>query len=298
MGKKHLRELVAIAFALIWSGCDGPVSGYFAPMPQSASSISSAPSGSGSSNSPSPGGSNGSSNPGGTSSGGNPSQCTPQMAQNLRILFVVDASGSTQTDDRGAKVRTSAVLNFINNNLSNSNLAYSFTYFAVDNSSYDFSSGRFSNSVNQPFGGANQAISAVNLFQNIYLSVPSNGTDYQEALSAVGALVSADNSANPGKYGYAVIFMSDGEPNRGPDTSSTIDPLVTNLINIVGASRMTLSSVYFSNAPDTNDEGIIDNMAIAGNGQYVNGNSANLNLAMMIQGILSVPSSSCPMVPH
>jgi hypothetical protein len=243
------------------------------------------------------GGSGGSSGayPGGSSSGGTPSTCTPQQAKNLRILFMVDASGSTQTDDPQAVIRTNSALNFINSNLSDSNLSFSYSYFACEEPSYDYSAGEFSSSAKQPFGSASQAVSAVNGFASIYPGGVKTGcgTNYQDALSALSSLVTADNAANPGVYSYAVIFMSDGEPTTGADTSATIDPLVTSLLNTVGTSRMTLSTVYFSQTPDSSDEGVLDNMAIAGNGQYVNGNSSNLSLSTMIQAILTVPSDAC-----
>lgn len=284
----NLFGLLTIGFASALTACNDPTTGYFSPIPQSDSSISTA------SAPTSPITPTAPASPGGASSGGSPTHCTPQAAQNLRILFVVDASGSTQSDDPGAKVRVGSALDFINNNISDANLSYSFTYFAADEESYDYSTKLFSINVTNPFGTGAQAAGAVNLFQSTYQDVQLNGTDYQDALAAAGALVSADNSANPGLYNYAMIFMSDGEPNRGPDTSSTIDPLVTNLINTVGASRMTLSSVYFSNSPDSDDESLIDKMAVTGNGQYVNGDSSNLNLNTMIQSILSVPTNACP----
>jgi hypothetical protein len=293
MFKSNYSAVIFVAVAWVATGCESnDPSGYFAPIPANATgasvgapitvSPSSAPVAP-----PAP------VNPGGSSSGGSGSSCTPQAAQNLRVMFMVDASGSTQSDDSGAKVRTGAALSFINANLSNTNLSYSYGYFAANEPTYDFSSKGFSNSASEPFGSGSQAVTAVDLFQSTYMSIQLNGTDYQDALSALGSLVTGDNAANPGKYSYAVIFMSDGQPNRGADTSSAIDALVANLVKVVGSSRLTLSSVYFSNSPDTSDEGIIDNMAIAGNGQYVNGDSANLNLNTMIQGILTVPSGAC-----
>jgi hypothetical protein len=186
--------------------------------------------------------------------------------------------------------------NFINNNLADANLSYSLTYFTAVSKepSYDFSSKAFSTSASMPFGNASQALGAVTDFETAFAKITGNGTDYEYALSAVTALVTADNTANPGKYSYVIVFMSDGEPNQGADTSSAIDPLVVNLIKLVGPTRMTLSSVYFSNKPNTSDETLIDNMAAAGNGQYVNGDNANLNLNQMIQGIITVPANACP----
>jgi len=290
MVKYNLNGMLLLASALSFTACNDPVNGYFAPLQQD-------PSSSGSTSSVGPSGAPAApANPGGSSSGGAKSPCTPQMATNLRIMLVVDASGSTISDDAGAKIRVGAMSNFINNNLTDANLTYSLTYFTAVSKepSYDFSSNAFSTNASMAFGSASQALTAVTDFQNTFAKITGNGTDYEYALNAVTALVTADNAANPGKYSYVVVFMSDGEPNTGPDTSAALDPLVASLINLVGPARMTLSSVYFSNQPDTADENLIDKMALAGNGYYVNGDNMNLNLNSMIQGIITVPANACP----
>lgn len=229
--------------------------------------------------------------------------CTAQQANNLRIIFVVDDSGSTRTDDSGAKVRGTAALDFINQNLSATNMTYSYNYFAANNGSWDFSSSSFTSTAStalpkQAFGSGSQAVTAVNNFVKNYNGsfFQENGTDYESSLQYVQNLVLADEAANPG-YNYAVIFMSDGQPNRGSSNSTNLSADIAALMNAAGEGRLTLSTVYFNNSQDgdSGEASLMQSMATAGEGQYVNAvtDSSSLNVSSMIQNLLTVPSNAC-----
>jgi uncharacterized protein YegL len=289
MVKYNLNGMLLLASALSFTACNDPVNGYFAPMQQDP--------GTGSTSSVGPTGASGTpSNPGGNSSGGSKSPCTPQMAQNLRVVLLVDASGSTTTTDPGAKIRLGSFLDFVNANLALTSLTYSVSYFANSstNATYDFTAGKFTANSSASFGTAAQVPAAGSAFLTAFKNLSVQGTDYQVALQKINDLITADNAANPEKYNYAIIFMSDGQPNEDDQTATSLDSLVSSLVKIVGPNRATLSSVYFNNVQSSADENIIDSMATAGGGQYVNGSTANLNLNQMIESILTVPANACP----
>lgn len=231
------------------------------------------------------------------------SSCTPQQAQKLRVLFIVDDSGSTRSDDSGASVRGTAALDFINQNLSNSNLTYNYSYFAANEGSWDFSSSAFtataaSPAPTQPFGAAAQAVTAVKAFVSDYNSsfFKENGTDYDLAFQYIQSLVTADEAANPG-YNYAVIFMSDGQPNRGNTSSAALVGDVNALLTAAGSGRLTVSTLYFNSSSDgdAGESSLMQAMASAGMGQYVNAvtDSGTLNISSMIQDVIAVPAGAC-----
>ena len=221
-------------------------------------------------------------------------------------MIVVDASGSTQTDDPNATMRTTAVTDFINSNSSLASLTYSYTYFAKYVSTYDYSTAGFPDSTNVPtttFRPASEALNAVTAFSALFnnnrpYTIARDGTNYVETLEQINALILHDANANPG-YNYAVIFMSDGAPTTpsGYTTASTLDPLVTQyVIESEGSSRVTLSTVYFSTSPDSSDETLLDSMAEVGNGISYNLDTESMNLttiSQLIQGIITPPPSSC-----
>ena len=251
----------------------------------------------------------GNGSPGSVPGTGGVSPCTPQQASKLRVIFVVDDSGSTKTSDAGASVRGSSAIAFLNQNLTSTNLTYSYVYFAASEGSWDFAKSAFTPSgtakapisaqPTQAFSAATDALGAVNNFVSNSSNgtiVNPTGTNYQAALKYVQNLVSSDQAANSG-FSYAVVFMSDGQPNTGDTSSSALQADVKALVNTAGAGRLTVSTLYFNvaNSNDPVEAGIMQDMATAGTGQYVNAvtNSTTLNLSSMIQNIIMVPSVAC-----
>ena len=252
----------------------------------------------------------------------NSSNCSPQSANNLRILFMVDASGSTTSDDLNASVRGQSALNFLQANIDRQNLSYSYSYFASDLHAWDFASSSFvainssTHSVpNQIFGSAAQTHLAVDKFVNGFkifanafslfgslpagaLAVNSNSTNYDIAFQLLKAEVLADRAANPNSN-YAIIFMSDGQPNDGQNISSSdINAnLVQPLMAAAGPGHLTISTVYFNTQAmnDPTEQALMASIAAAGSGPAINDvtDSKPLNLTDMIQNIIAVPTQAC-----
>lgn len=245
--------------------------------------------------------------------------CTPQTTTaNLRVMFLVDASRSTVksrngdgsidpgTDPQGT-LRTEAAYNFIKANSSLSNLSYSYSYFAVAAETFNFATSLFmtasniaSNSI--VFGSTNQEVVAINKFaaetqtqtldQTIFSDngFDTGGTNYQKAFSTVTSLINVDRKSNL-NYNYVVIFMSDGQPNIGGTDYITY---VQNVVAAAGgATRATVSGVYFGPESSATAISNIQNIAAAGGGEFADINSTSLTLDNMIQNLIKVPTGAC-----
>jgi hypothetical protein len=240
------------------------------------------------------------STPGGPSTTASP--CTPQQATNFKIIFIVDDSGSTDTDDAGANVRAQSALDFIQSNTMYPNLTYNYSFFAAEAAgSWDYTRDLFTSNrlPVQAFGSASAAETAVTYFQSNYANnsiFPSSGTDYDLAFKYVQSLVAADEASNPG-YSYAVIFMSDGQPNQGNTTPTTLEGDVVSLLNSAGAGRLTVSTLYFNDSKnaDSDEATLMADLAVAGMGQYVNAvtDVGTLSISSMIQNLIVVPTKAC-----
>ncbi len=232
--------------------------------------------------------------------------CNPQTASDLKIVTVWDASGSTKGDDGKASIRAQTMLDFLSANASQTNLSYSFSFFSAGFSMYDFLTPSWESQQvafsepTQAFGSQTQAVTAVNSFVSLFNAgkINGSGTNYQEAFQSIQSAIAADFAKDP-KASYVVIFMSDGEPNMGPSTVDTIDPLVTSLMNSVGPGHISVSTVYFwTGSPTPLETSIMQNIASTGQGQFLsvgttNNSAGSLNLNTMIQNLITVPGVAC-----
>ena len=246
---------------------------------------------------------------------------------NLRIILMVDNSGSTQGGsgtDPNYHYRVSTVSDFVTKYSAKTNFSYGFGFFQ---GVIKLSSGKHANtadavvtdfsttpstfvdptaalpttafassaaSVCVPDGSGGCSSGSLSNYVGHY---PADGdTPYDAAFAAIQAIVSADVAANAaGPYLYTVVFMSDGMPN--PDLSlSQLKTLVTTLVNSVPGNRLNVNTVYFGPAASTGSKAAtayknLVQMASYGNGNFVDTNTPGYTLAMA--DVTTVPGQVC-----
>jgi hypothetical protein len=227
---------------------------------------------------------------GGGSSGGGTTCTIQNVTQNLRILFMVDDSGSTATTDPNYTNRVATIQNFLTKYANQTNLTYSYNYFGTNVATYNVVSDSFGNITSSGvFGTASNAESALNAFQ---LIGTVGNTNYSAAFTRLEAIIGGDIAANTNEN-YVVIFMSDGQPTDQGSSASDQIAGITNISNALmsyaPSGRITLSTVYFG-APDNQAETNLETMASIGGGQFIN---TNLTTQYSIDNLISVPVKAC-----
>ena len=222
--------------------------------------------------------------------------------QKLRIMFMVDNSGSTAQTDPQHLYRVQTIQNFLAKYATNANFTYNFGDFSDASSYYDITRKKFTSATNNTFGVAADLSSALSLYST---SRPGGTTNYVGAFAAMEATITADENAG-NKMNYVAVFMSDGMPKDLPLGSS----LAPSLIQLVDGLRTTanangsllsLSTVYFGAAQsaDPNQDGnpdVLKLMALEGQGQFVDTNVVGSS-GLQIDSLLAVPSNNCPAHP-
>lgn len=217
--------------------------------------------------------------------------CTASStARPLRILVMVDNSGSTDGTDPNQNYRVQTLRNFLATYGSHANLSYGFGYFDDAAYLYDAGSGTFrAHDAPVPFGSAIEIGSALDVYHG---SIPPSGsTAYGEAFSALSAAVTRDESAG-NSQDYAVVFMSDGQPTDiDSDVGARLSALVTNLrtkASANGTSHLTVSTVYFGSGSDSTSIRNLRTMAAEGGGQFVDTNHLDQG-GLAIDDLVTIP---------
>lgn len=214
-----------------------------------------------------------------------------QTADNIRLLFVVDQSGSNanspgQNDgtDPNQTVRAGSIQAFYNDYQAKSGFSWGMIGFA-GSSAYPYISANNSG-VTPTFGNANAMISAITAF----LSVSDGGyTPYQAALDMALQAIIGDNSAPTGTK-YIVVFLSDGQPN--PNVADSI--LAQDVQNIVSSKPglVTFNTIYYGPG-DATASGRLKMMATVGGGYFLDTNKNPSGKDFLISNVVNVPGSSC-----
>jgi hypothetical protein len=219
----------------------------------------------------------------------NPCTTAATTTQNLRIMFMVDNSGSTATTDPAHTYRVKTVQDFIAAYGSHTNLTYSFGYFSGTTAKeWDGSNSSFQSTATTPFGNSAVLSSALTQYEGF---APGGSTPYSAAFASLNHLVQQDEAAGTHEN-YVVVFMSDGQPTDISGNIVTgINTMVDSLRTAVQAngSLLTVSAVYFG--PET-DQTAINNlgaMSTEGQGQFVDTNL--LTSSLQINDVITVPGT-------
>lgn len=229
------------------------------------------------------------SNPGGVGNT-NPPGCTIGTSKKpIRVMFMVDNSGSTLTTDPNKVYRLKSLQKFQMDYGSNTNLSYTFSYFAgTSSNNYDVPNNKFVTSIPaSPVGNSSQLASALSKYDGVN---PNGNTPYKAAFTALGNLVNAD----AGGQDYAVAFLSDGQPT---DVSgeANLRKLVSDLKAVAaGKGRaLTVNTIYFGDPNDKGSFSNLDAMAKEGNGQFVDTNLIGAGGSLVINDVINVPGANC-----
>lgn len=245
-----------------------------------------------------------------TTTGGGPTQTCTEVLQtttkNIRILFMVDNSGSTLSTDPNLYFRDQTIKTFLNQYGSKVNFTYSFGYFGSNNASLsDMNTNQFialsninANAPNSylPFGNALQMNQSLISYENTPVLSSAN-TPYKKAFSAIQTTIDNDPVDPNYPVSYAVVFMSDGMPNPAMsdlEIQAQIDQLFQNV-----AARnqlISLNTVYFGPAANSSTQAAqamarLQTMALSGAGQFVDTNQTGGQLT--IDSVVTVPGIVC-----
>ncbi len=228
-----------------------------------------------------------------------PQQCAgtiEKTTENLRIIFMVDNSGSTLETDPSQLVRVQTIRDFLAKYQSKINFTYSFGYFSDETSVFNTTTQKFqSSSVPQNvFGTAVDIAQALKLFTKVS---PNGATNYEPALTAVQSMIVQDPHVST-PWNYVLIFMSDGQPTDINDpVVPTLEGLVTNVLNAATSHGdfATSSMVLFDPIDDPQYRSSLVNlssMATKGKGQFFDTNFPPPG-GLAIDDIISVPGQTC-----
>lgn len=205
----------------------------------------------------------------------------------IRVMFMIDNSGSTNTTDPMKAIRVATLRKFVADYGANSNLSYNIGHFSGTTASmYNTATNQFQLGTSaNPVANATQLTSALDLYNGI---AAGGNTPYRAAFDSMSATVTADQAAG-NKQDYAAVFMSDGQPT---DISglANLNGLVTSLKTAAAAngSKLTLSTVYFGSPNDTGSIANLTSMATAGGGKFVD---TNANGTVVINDVINVPGA-------
>lgn len=212
----------------------------------------------------------------------------------LRILFMIDDSGSTLTTDPNMENRVDVIQAFLNKYASKTNLTYSYNYFGTNAATYNIVTDKFGNTTTSAnvFGTAADATDALNVFKA--LPGDAGNTYYSAAFTRIESIIQGDLAVH-NDQNYVVIFMSDGQPtDPGLGSSATaqinlITQVSADVMGLAASGRITVSTVYFgpTNAQAQNN---LFTMATLGKGQFID---TNLTTQYSVDNLISVPITAC-----
>ncbi len=211
--------------------------------------------------------------------------------KDIRILFMLDNSGSTNTTDPQQEIRVKTIQKFIADYGAKTNLTYSLGYFSGSTATiFDMNTSQFKSPLaTTPVGNSGQLSVALAAYDAIN---PEGNTPYRAAFSSMNGTVTGGVTGG-GKEDFAVVFMSDGQP------TDIANPVNTNLMALVdnlkkagsgNGGALTLSTVYFGPTNDTTSIDHLQSMATRGEGQFVDTNKLTAG-GLVINDIINVPGT-------
>ncbi len=231
--------------------------------------------------------------PGGTGNT-NPTGCTiGQVKKPIRVMFMIDNSGSTLTTDPNQYYRVQTIQKFITDYGANANLTYNFGYFAgTTATAYDMMTNMFvTGSAQHAVGSSAQLSTALLAYENVAINSGA-ATPYQAGANSLKATISADELAG-GKQDYAIVFMSDGQPtdiSGAANLKALVDTL--SMVASGNSSAITFNTIYFGPSNSTAAMANLQLMATEGAGQFVDTNKLAAG-GLVINDVINVPGASC-----
>jgi hypothetical protein len=213
--------------------------------------------------------------------------------QNLRIMFMMDNSGSTDVTDPDKYYRVKTVKDFLQTYSTKQNFSYSFAWFSDTAKVVQSNPFKVVSTTTQPFGDASflsQALTTYSTYSN------GGGTQYFVAFNTLQSMIINDATA-ASQWNYVIVFLSDGQPTD-VQTNDQLTTAVNSLKATIAAKGhlLTMSTVYFgpaSGSDPTADQAIsrLTAMAQAGNGQFLDTNQTGG--VLNIGDVITVPGQVC-----
>jgi hypothetical protein len=259
------------------------------------------------------------SNPGNPGGGGennppgNPGTCTlVQVTSPVKILFVVDASGSNRiaTKDNGTfpydkdsttcptgasncapasdpqkTFRGGSIEAFYNENYSRSNISWGFHLFQESSAK-----SLIGTSGNSKLGNALEMAQALSSFRTT--EQDGGGTPYLAGLSLALETIHNDVDLSNSDVAYVVVFLSDGYPTDHSVNSQILNDKVKSILDLA-PGRINLGAVYYGTVNDPAAASVLQGMAAAGKGAFLNINTDNDQAFDINQVVREVPSGDC-----
>jgi hypothetical protein len=244
----------------------------------------------------SPGGTGGSTGTGVTTTGGGNTTCHNfnAVTGKLKILAVVDVSGSAVYTDPNKGFRDQILTNFLTAYSAKTNFNWDLMTFAGTTASSLINSG---SSQSPLFGTAAQMQTAIGQFEMI---ADYDNTPYQAALNLVTTAIQndADFKANPALVNFSVVFMSDGMPTDmgSPVDTGALQAAIQGIVNI-SPNHITFSTIYYDLSTDPTEISadaipMLQAMAVAGGGQFANTLAEGSSIGL--GDVATIPGAICP----
>ena len=210
----------------------------------------------------------------------------------IKMLFVVDMSGSNASGDNGGPptdpgktMRAGSIQKFFTDYAAKANFSWGFIGFQFTSAqSFVGASGAAS------FGAASSMQGAID---QLKCQSDSGGTPYSAALNMTAAAIRNDPDLNSAtKPIYVVVFLSDGMPNPAyPNGDAQLYGDVAAIASIA-PGRVSINTVFYG-ADDPAAGPRLQGMATAGGGHFLNTNQYPAGMDFQISDAIYLPGLTC-----
>ncbi len=219
-----------------------------------------------------------------------------QVTAPIKMLFLVDSSGSNLTgvglangegSDPNKAMRSTSIQNFLDSYAMKSNFSWGFINFQGYGAS-NFIGGKVNSSV--AFSDPSDMQAAINHFQS---TVDAGKTPYRAALDLARAELKSQRSLDPNTK-FILVFLSDGIPTDYVDSGQTDTDLyndVKSLSNLF-PNRIAITTVYYGPS-DPAASGRLAMMAKMGHGQFLDTNKSSAGKDFQVSDIVNIPGVVC-----
>lgn len=195
-----------------------------------------------------------------------------------KFLLMIDSSASTATTDYHREMRLSSMQEFFNAYSTKTNFKWGLLAFS-DTASM-LTSPAFA-----PYSGTASAITAFNATFDL------NDTDLASAIALAKNTIASDPDLGSAQSPqYVVLLMTDGMP----DLETNVDLVAAaTQVRALAPNQITFNTLYFGPAENTTPIALLQNMAAAGNGYFLNTNANPNGRSFTIDSVVNIPGASC-----